>query len=154
LIISDGSRLVLAKHWKSNTGHIVHTGTHSKSCRHGPFGNLLLKVTRSILGLRQRKEGSRTIGGHAGLGFGNAFGIVTEFDLQQEETMSETKQWNGRRSSIIQQLTQHNTTHLQCICLLFQKFVSTFCSLQLSLEDLLVHTCGRYLGHGELGLIY
>ena len=38
-------------------------------------------------------------------------------------------------------------TDLQRISLLLEKLMAPFCSLQLALEDLLVHTGGRYFTH-------
>jgi hypothetical protein len=39
-------------------------------------------------------------------------------------------------------------THFQRICLLLQQLVTSFSSLQLLLEDLLVHTGGWDIRHG------
>ena len=43
---------------------------------------------------------------------------------------------------------QPTKTHLQRVGLLLEQFVSTICSLQFTLVNLLVHTSGRDLRHG------
>ena len=43
---------------------------------------------------------------------------------------------------------QPTQTHLQRVGLFLEKFVSTICSLQFALVNLLVHTSGRDLRHG------
>lgn len=47
----------------------------------------------------------------------------------------------------------YEPAYLQSISLLLQKFVPRFSSLLLSFEDLLVHTCWRYIRHGCLATI-
>ena len=83
LVVGRGAGLVQGEDGDLDAGDVVDAGPDPDPGRHGTLGHLVLEVARGVLGLGQREEGRGGVGRHVGLGFGDCFGIVTEFYLRK-----------------------------------------------------------------------